>query len=90
MKGRVKVANRKTTHTLNARRSTDPVRISERRTLHVGQTVRIRGERGEFVFKWAEPDGSLTFYGGDRNPLGHQAYRSFMPDRVRSIKRGQQ
>ena len=83
----VKVANRHTTRVLDSRRSYEDVRISERRTLSTGDTVKIQGERGEYVYKWAEPDGSLTFWGGDRNPLGHRAFRSFAASRVKTIRR---
>jgi len=84
----VKVANRKTARVLNEIRCFEPIRISERRVIAPGDVVKINGERGEFTFLHRDiRDGSLTFWGGDRNPLGRRAFRSFMPDRVKTIRR---
>ena len=64
---------------------TSPVQISERRTLKVGDEVKISGERGTFTFlRTYLPDGSLTFYGGVK---GSEQFRSFTIERVRKIGR---
>lgn len=52
-----------------------------------GAWVRIRGERGVFVVKsTASKDGSVTLYGGDRDPRGHRGFRAVMPERLIAAK----
>lgn len=59
-----------------------------RRLLRPGTEVSIRGERGRFVFNHATVAStgavSLTFVGG---PPGAEKWRSFRPDRVRTVHR---
>lgn len=49
-----------------------------------GTWVRITGAQGTFrVMKnLLNPDGSLTLYGGDKNPRGHRSFRSVLPARL--------
>lgn len=49
-----------------------------------GTWVRIVGSQGTFkvMSNLLNPDGSLTLYGGDKNPRGHRRYRAVMPDRL--------
>lgn len=58
------------------------------RILTPGVEVSIRGERGRFRFLYAirKPDGTLwlDFVGGRK---GEKAWRSFYPDRVRTVHR---
>jgi len=51
----------------------------------------VTGERGVWFFRSyrAECD-SVTVWGGDRNPNGHRAFRSFSADRCRTIVRRSQ
>lgn len=46
--------------------------------------VRIVGQQGVFkvMRSLLNPDGSLTLYGGDKNPRGHRGYRAVMPSRL--------
>lgn len=59
-----------------------------RRILRPGAEVSIRGERGRFAFQYATTAStgavSLTFIGG---PPGAEKWRSFRPDRVRTVHR---
>ncbi|QFG09460.1 hypothetical protein I5H08_gp027 [Mycobacterium phage Yuna] len=58
------------------------------RKLDVGTEVSIRGERGRFRFKGAATTGAgrivCDFIGG---PAGHEQWRSFYPDRIRTVHR---
>lgn len=53
------------------------------RQLEIGDTVRVRNERGVFVVKGFNPDGSISVYGGAN---GYGLFRDFRPDRVRLVK----
>lgn len=60
-----------------------------RRRLHKpGTEVSVTGERGRFVLQYATTAStgavSLTFIGG---PPGAEKWRSFRPDRVRTVHR---
>lgn len=59
------------------------------RWLHAGVTeVKIRGERGRFVFLKAVKTRRaywLDFVGGPEGKNGHKMWRSFAPDRVKRV-----
>jgi len=53
------------------------------RILDRGTEVSIRNERGRFRFvEVFDGDGSGTFYGG---PQGHEMFRSFHLDRIKTV-----
>lgn len=52
----------------------------------VGDSVTIKGKRGQFVVKGLGSDGSVLLFGGDKNPNGKQGYRSVMPERLERSK----
>ncbi|ALF00512.1 hypothetical protein SEA_BOOSTSEASON_78 [Mycobacterium phage BoostSeason] len=58
------------------------------RTLEPGTEVSIRGERGRFRYMRATTTSAgrlvLDFIGG---PAGHEAWRSFYPERIRTVHR---
>ncbi|AEJ95843.1 hypothetical protein SEA_ROSMARINUS_75 [Mycobacterium Phage Rosmarinus] len=58
------------------------------RTLEPGTEVSIRGERGRFRFRSASLTSAgrivCDFIGG---PAGHETWRSFYPDRIRTVHR---
>ncbi|AKF15255.1 hypothetical protein SEA_SHEDLOCKHOLMES_78 [Mycobacterium phage ShedlockHolmes] len=58
------------------------------RTLEVGTEVSIKGERGRFRFKSAARTSGgrivCDFIGG---PAGHEQWRSFYPERIRTVHR---
>lgn len=47
-----------------------------------GQEFRVKGERGVFVFRGLDNDGSIRCFGG---AMGHGAWRNFTPDRVSKV-----
>ena len=47
-----------------------------------GTEVRVDGIRGAFVFRSVAPCGSITVWGGSKNPNGNRMFRSFDPERV--------
>jgi hypothetical protein len=55
-----------------------------------GTKVKIKGERGREYFvvsEEPEKDGSLTLYGGAKDPNGWRGYKSAMPDTLTIVKR---
>lgn len=50
----------------------------------VGEVVRIKGSQGLFKVKKSTPnkDGSISLYGGDKNPNGNRGFRDVMPARL--------
>ena len=51
--------------------------------LQKGNSVTVAGERGPFTFvKINESDNSVTVYGGDKDPGGKNAMRTFASERV--------
>lgn len=65
--------------------NSEPIKIHGR-VLEPGQTeISITGERGRFTFFGIYPgDGSVMCYGGQP---GREKWRSFHPDRVKTIHR---
>lgn len=62
------------------RQAREELRVGRRRIIRVGQTVRIRGERGTFVVRGFDAAGTeVSVYGGPRN---HAMYRTFAVDRI--------
>ena len=58
--------------------------------MNAGTKVKIKGERGrEYFVVSDEPgaDGSLTLYGGAKDPNGWRGYKSVMPEQLVEIKR---
>lgn len=53
-------------------------------TLIEGQEFRVRNERGTFVFRGIDNDGSIRCYGG---ALGRGSWRNFKPDAVSKVIR---
>lgn len=51
-------------------------------SLHDGQVFKVKGERGTFVFRGFDSDGSIRCFGG---AMGHGSWRNFAPDRVSKI-----
>lgn len=49
-----------------------------------GQEFRVRGERGIFVFRGIDTDGSVRCYGG---ALGHGSWRNFHIDKITKVIR---
>lgn len=54
--------------------------------MDIGDWVRIKGEQGVFrVMRLpleGKGDGSVSLYGGDKNPEGRRGYRAVMPARL--------
>lgn len=48
--------------------------------MNLGERVRIQGERGTYVVRGINPDGSLTLYGGT---TGKEKWRAIRPERVK-------
>lgn len=71
----------------------DPLKIHGR-VLEAGVTeLSVTGERGRFVYRYVNKDGSITCYGGTQ---GRERMRSFRIDRIKTVhikkhirKRGQ-
>ena len=59
------------------------------RNIERGTELSIKGESGRFRFieHVRTPDGSewITVYGGDSNLKGVRSWRSFSPDRIRTV-----
>lgn len=54
--------------------------------LQKGNPVTVAGERGPFTFvRINESDDSVTVYGGDKDPGGKNAMRTFVKERVESL-----
>lgn len=52
-----------------------------------GEWVKVKGERGLYRVKSiTSKDGSVTLYGGDRDPRGHPGFRAVMPERLVAAK----
>lgn len=51
--------------------------------IEIGDTVRALHERGTYVVKGFNRDGSISVYGGAN---GYGSFRDFRPDRVRLVK----
>ena len=64
-------------------RVTIPGSGEKRRHITPGVQVTIERERGTFIVKWIDEDGTLACYGG---PSGRERMRAFKPERVRKIK----
>lgn len=47
-------------------------------SIDAGQRLIIEGEEGNFAFRYVNPDGSLTCWGGVNQ---HESWRSFRPER---------
>jgi hypothetical protein len=47
-----------------------------------GQEFRVSNERGTFVFKGVDSDGSVRCYGGTQ---GYGLWRNFRPDRITKV-----
>lgn len=48
-----------------------------------GHPVNVAGERGPYKFvKINESDGSVTVYGGDKDPGGKNSMRTFVSERI--------
>lgn len=47
-----------------------------------GQEFRVRNERGVFIFKGIDSDGSVKCYGG---PMGRGSWRNFRPENITAI-----
>ena len=62
------------------------LKLDGSRELQHGREVSFRGERGRFLFKWAElmADGTydVTVYGGTKR---YQSYRTFKSDRIKHV-----
>lgn len=49
-----------------------------------GQEFKVRGERGVFVYRGIDTDGSVRCYGG---VTGHGSWRNFTPDKISKVIR---
>ena len=56
-------------------------------TLTEGQEFRVRGQRGTFVFRGIDADGSVRCYGG---PTGRGSWRNFRADAILKVVRKKQ
>lgn len=56
----------------------DPTTFTE------GQEFRVRNERGTFLFRGIDKDGSVRCYGG---ALGKGSWRNFKPDSISKVIR---
>jgi hypothetical protein len=52
-----------------------------------GQEFKVRGERGTFVFRGIDTDGSVRCFGGS---LGHGSWRNFKAERITKVLRKKQ
>lgn len=62
------------------------------RNVERGTVLSFKGTRGRFRFQSLDTNLStgeqwLTVYGGDRNALGHQSWRSFPLEKLRTVHR---
>lgn len=50
-----------------------------------GDRVAIKGSSGVYIVQRDEPnaDGSISLYGGDKNPNGVRGFRDIMPERLK-------
>lgn len=53
-------------------------------TVEVDTEIKVKNERGRFVFKKVHDNGDVTVFGGSN---GKAMFRSFTPDRCRPIYR---
>lgn len=51
-------------------------------TLTDGQEFRVRSERGVFVFRGIDSDGSVRCFGGAQ---GRGSWRNFRPERISTV-----
>lgn len=63
--------------------TSDAVVLTCGRKVSAGEPVRVKGESGDFKFKYVRK-GAVTCWGG---PAGHQQFRSFTLDRIMPPKR---
>lgn len=51
-----------------------------------GDRVKIKGSTGIYVVQRDEPnaDGSISLYGGDKDPNGCRGFRDIMPERLKA------
>ena len=59
----------------------EPIKINGR-IVESGTEVSVAGERGRFIFRHLNRDGSGTFYGG---PNGYGMFRAFRLERVATV-----
>lgn len=64
---------------------TDTMTTTETTTWKKGDRVSIKGTQGVYVVQRDEPnsDGSISLYGGDKNPNGVRGFRDIMPERLK-------
>lgn len=48
----------------------------------VGDWVRIKGGQGVYRVMGYSKDGSVSLYGGDKDPKGHRGARNVQPERL--------
>lgn len=76
-----------------ARKQTEPpkakVRPEKKHPFEKGDKVMIVGENGVFRVYDDIPwyDGSISLFGGDKDPNGIRKFRSVMPDKIKADKR---
>lgn len=55
-----------------------------------GDRVAVKGTQGVYIVQRDEPnaDGSISLYGGDKNPNGVRGFRDIMPERLKRKEKG--